>query len=49
MVTVSMQINENDSQLLGFMELNGPELYNTTGNQYGELCAYSHSQYLTGS
>jgi hypothetical protein len=30
-----MQLGENDYQLLGFMELNGPELYDTIGGQFG--------------
>jgi hypothetical protein len=30
-----MQLAENDYQLLGFMELNGPELYDIVGEQYG--------------
>jgi hypothetical protein len=36
MISVSMQLNENDHQLIGFMKVNGPELYGTVGNQYSK-------------
>jgi hypothetical protein len=35
-ISVSMGIDENDRQLLGFMELNGPDLYDTIGKLYGK-------------
>jgi hypothetical protein len=35
-ISVSMGIDENDRQVLGFMELNGPELYDTIGQLYGK-------------
>jgi hypothetical protein len=31
-----MRLDENDYQLLGFMEFNGPELYDVVGKQYGK-------------
>jgi hypothetical protein len=30
-----MKLDESDYQLLGFMELNGPEMYDTVGRQHG--------------
>ncbi|PVF93403.1 hypothetical protein CPB86DRAFT_801259 [Serendipita vermifera] len=36
-VSVFMQADENDHQLLGSMELNGRELLDTIGEQYGRL------------
>jgi hypothetical protein len=41
MLSVLMQLDENDRQLLGFMELNGPDLCDAIGKQYGrsrKLC-----------
>jgi hypothetical protein len=34
-VSVLMPIDENDHQLLGFVELNGQELYNSIGKRHG--------------
>ncbi|PVF92920.1 hypothetical protein CPB86DRAFT_145599 [Serendipita vermifera] len=34
LVSVSMQVDENERQLLGSIELNGSELYDIIGNQY---------------
>jgi hypothetical protein len=36
MVSVLMQLNEDDRQPLGFAKLNGPELYEMVGRQYGK-------------
>jgi hypothetical protein len=35
-----MQLDENNRQPLGFMELNGPELYDIVGKQYGQWPTY---------
>jgi hypothetical protein len=43
-----MQLYGNDYQLLGFMELNGPDLYDTVGNQYGKLSTYIELKFLIG-
>jgi hypothetical protein len=32
-----MQLDESDCQLLGFVELNGPDLYDTVGKQCRRL------------
>jgi hypothetical protein len=42
MLSVLIQIDENDRQLLGFIELNAPELYSTAGNLVGmpNTCAH---------
>jgi hypothetical protein len=45
MLSVSMQLGEDDSQLLGFMELDGPELYDIVGKQYGNLLIYVKLKY----
>jgi hypothetical protein len=36
MLSILMQSGENNHQLLGFAELNGPELYNSLGRQHGK-------------
>jgi hypothetical protein len=36
MVSVSMQLDENDHQLLGFMESNSSELRSIAGKHYGK-------------
>jgi hypothetical protein len=35
MVSILMEVNENERQLLAFMELSGAELLNTSGNRFG--------------
>jgi hypothetical protein len=35
-ISVSTTVDEHNRQLLGFMELAGPELYDTIGIPYGE-------------
>jgi hypothetical protein len=47
-ISVSMGIDENDRQLLGFMELNGPDLYDTIGKLYGKRHIKVHIDYLNG-
>jgi hypothetical protein len=44
MVSVLMEIDENENQVLGFVELNGLELYDMLGKPCGmsRPCAYSH-------
>jgi hypothetical protein len=37
-----MKLNENDYQPLGFLALNGPELYDLVGEQYGMLSVLSN-------
>jgi hypothetical protein len=35
-----MQLDENDHQLLGFIELSRPELHETIGRQHGKQLIY---------
>jgi hypothetical protein len=35
MISVSIEIDGNERQLLGFIELNGPEFYDESGKLYG--------------
>jgi hypothetical protein len=44
-----MKLDENDYQLLGFMDLNGPELCNKVGTQYGKSPSCIELKGLTGS
>jgi hypothetical protein len=30
-----MQVDENDRELIGFLDLNGPDLSNTIGKRFG--------------
>jgi hypothetical protein len=41
MVSVWMEISNDDRQLLGFMEMNRQDLYGAMGNQYGKDCIQS--------
>jgi hypothetical protein len=43
-----MQLDEDDYQLLGFMEFNGPELYEVVGKQYGKSPMCIELKHLTG-
>jgi hypothetical protein len=36
MISVSMHLDENEYQLLNFVELNGPELFDIVGKPYGK-------------
>ncbi|PVG03703.1 hypothetical protein CPB86DRAFT_869573 [Serendipita vermifera] len=42
MVAISMDLGQNERELLGFMELNGPEPFNVIGSQY-EVPLISHA------
>jgi hypothetical protein len=42
-----MQLGQNDYQLLGLMELNGQELCDIVGKQYGKSPTYIKLKYLT--
>ncbi|PVF93489.1 Arabinanase/levansucrase/invertase [Serendipita vermifera] len=44
MISVSMEVDGNESQLLGFMELNGPALYDGLGKAY-EIPLTSHENH----
>jgi hypothetical protein len=41
-----MDLDENDHQLLGFVELNGPDLYDIVGNQCSRSTTYIESKHL---
>jgi hypothetical protein len=43
-----MQLDENDHQLLGVLEFNGPELYGIVGKQYGKSLTCIKVNHLTG-
>jgi hypothetical protein len=43
-----MPLDENDYQLLGFVEINGPELYDIVGKQYGTSPMCIELKRLTG-
>jgi hypothetical protein len=42
-----MQLDENDYQLLGVIEFNGPELYDIVGKQYGKWLTWIELKHLT--
>ncbi|PVF95782.1 hypothetical protein CPB86DRAFT_875431 [Serendipita vermifera] len=46
MVSVWIEVGRNERQLLGFMELNGPALYDALGNMY-EIPLMSHENHPT--
>jgi hypothetical protein len=35
MISVSMDLGNNELQVLGFLEVSGPELYDVIGSEYG--------------
>jgi hypothetical protein len=41
-----MDLDENDHQLIGFMELNGPDLYDTVGSQCSKSPIYIEFKHL---
>jgi hypothetical protein len=41
-----MDLDENDHQLLGFMEVNGPDLYDTVGSQCSKPLTYIELKHI---
>jgi hypothetical protein len=49
LISVFIDINNNDRQLLGSMELHGTAFYGMSGNEYGMRSTYMHLRWLTGT